>query len=204
MLKALHIFSAVVVIACCAACGSKGTTTTITHYQNYSSVAITPGSIQMGGAQQGTPLPLATKDKASIVVSTIAGGSPGSVDAQALDATFNIVNGITMDVRNRYLYVTDFGNQTIRRVPFDNSITATVAGTLGVAGSNSVLNNSGSIYSDYDNILNYFNSPSGITTDGNGNLYVADYNNDTIRQIVLPAGTAPLVVRTIAGSPGTI
>ncbi|HEX4343339.1 MAG TPA: hypothetical protein VH255_08105, partial [Verrucomicrobiae bacterium] len=43
-----------------------------------------------------------------------------------------------------------------------------------------------------------FDQPAGVTVDTNGNVFVADMNNDTIRKIT-PAG----LVTTIAGFSGT-
>jgi sugar lactone lactonase YvrE len=43
-----------------------------------------------------------------------------------------------------------------------------------------------------------FNHPTGLALDGNGNLFVADGGNATVRQIVLATGQ----VSTIAGTPG--
>jgi hypothetical protein len=43
-----------------------------------------------------------------------------------------------------------------------------------------------------------FTAPSGVATDGAGNLYVTDSNSQTIRKIVLQSG----VVSTLAGTAG--
>ncbi|HEY3855915.1 MAG TPA: MBG domain-containing protein [Verrucomicrobiae bacterium] len=45
-----------------------------------------------------------------------------------------------------------------------------------------------------------FNNPGGITTDTNGNIYVADTFNDVIREII-PNGLIDCKVKTLAGNP---
>jgi hypothetical protein len=65
----------------------------------------------------------------------------------------------------------------------------TLAG-LGVPGSR-----------DGSNSVALFSSPSGVTVDGAGNLYVADTGNHTLRKI-LPAGRVTTVAG-LAGSPGS-
>ena len=61
----------------------------------------------------------------------------------------------------------------------------TLAGTVGVAGSQ-------------DSSDSLFYNPIGAGVDAAGNIYVADYNNETIRKIT-PAGR----VTTLAGFPGS-
>ena len=51
---------------------------------------------------------------------------------------------------------------------------------------------------DGSNNVALFNSPSGVTVDGAGNVYVADTGNDTLRKI-LPVGR----VATVAGLAGS-
>jgi len=98
---------------------------------------------------------------------------------------FQSPSGITTDGTN--LYVTDFNNNTIRRIVIATGAVTTIAGTAGTGGSD---NGTGTAAK--------FNGPYGITTDGT-NLYVTDSHNNTIRQIVIATG----VVTTIAGTAGT-
>ena len=129
----------------------------------------------MGGAIQGTELSLST------AVTTFAGSSSGNTDATGTSASFNRPHGITTDGTN--LYVADYGNHRIRKIVIDNGTVTTLAGSsLGSAD-----NATGTSAS--------FNNPMGITTDGT-NLYVADYGNHRIREIVIDNGT----VTTLAGS----
>ncbi len=121
----------------------------------------------------------------SKVVTTIAGsGTAGSLDGTGTSASFNSPYGITTDGTN--LYVADTNNNVIRQINIISKVVTTIAGS-GTAGS---LDGTGTSAS--------FNSPYGITTDGT-NLYVADTNNNVIRQINIISK----VVTTIAGS-GTV
>jgi hypothetical protein len=123
---------------------------------------------------------------AGAVVSTFAGtaGAPGSTDNIGPAARFDFPLGITASATS--LYVTDYGNQTIRQVVLATASVTTPAGQVGVAGS-----------TDGTGTAASFHSPSALATDGT-NLYIADSYNCTTRQMVL----ASAVVTTIAGLPG--
>jgi hypothetical protein len=127
-------------------------------------------------------------DKGSFAVTTIAGflGAAGSADnPTGTSAGFNTPIGITTDGTN--LYVADSGNHTIRKIVLSstNAVT-TIAGNLAGVGT-----------VDGTSTSARFNLPSRLTTDGS-NLYVADFNNRTIRKIVIATG----VVSTLAGTAG--
>src|ERR1035437_9029748 len=126
------------------------------------------------------------------VVTTIAGtaGNNGSADGTNSAAQFYEPASIAMDSLGQ-LYVADGGNNTIRKVTpvGTNWVVSTIAGTAGSGGS-----------ADGTNGSARFNYPSGITVDTNGNLYVADSGNNTIRKLT-PVGTN-WVVTTIAGQVG--
>jgi sugar lactone lactonase YvrE len=126
-------------------------------------------------------------------VSTLAGlaGTSGSIDGTGNvggmtgTARFNRLNGITTD--GNYLYVTD-ANETVRWVDLATLDVRTLAGAAFAPGSS-------------DGVMKAarFNGPSRITTDGT-NLYLCDFNNNTIRKIVIATGT----VSTLAGKAGSI
>lgn len=100
-------------------------------------------------------------------------------------AYFQAPSGIVIDPTDTYLYVTDTGNNRIRRVRITDGQTTLVAGS-GVAG-----------YANGTGAAAQFNRPFGITIDSTGtNLYVADSNNSAIRKIVIATGQ----VTTVAGS----
>ena len=152
-----------------------------------SEVSATPVNLLVGGSIQSGPLTLSTK------VTTFAGsGSTGSTDnSTGTLASFDYPSGITTDGTN--LYITDSDNNKIRQIVISSGEVTTIAGT-GAACYN---------LSDCDGtgILAKMNNPKGITTDGT-NLYWSEYNNHTIRKMVLSSG----VVTTLAGTtsaPGT-
>jgi len=121
------------------------------------------------------------------VVTTIAGlaGIDGTVDDAGSNARFRAPQGLAIDGAGN-LFVADTSNHTIRKVVLSTGTVTTVAGLAGSAGSADGAENSAR-----------FNFPSDVTVDGNGNLYVADTDNHTIRAIT-PSG----LVSTLAGLAG--
>lgn len=126
-------------------------------------------------------------------VSTLAGtsGSIGSTtDVSQGAARFNQPGRITTDGIN--LYLTDFGNRTIRKIEIATGAVTTIAGTPGKLGLDEGT-------ADGIGITARFNQPNGITTDGTF-LYVTDSYQNTIRRI---DKSAPYNVTTISGISGT-
>jgi len=129
------------------------------------------------------------------VVSTFAGtaGQAGSVDDTGPAARFNHPWGIAVvtasGAAQGTLYVADAGNNTIRAITPAGAVT-TIAGTAGQPGS-----------ADGAGLAASFDFPAGVALDSAGNLYVADFVNDTVREITFPTPSAA-VVTTVAGTPG--
>ena len=112
---------------------------------------------------------------ANWVVSTLTGvaGGSGSSDGVNNDARFYFPGGVALDGAGN-LYVTDSGNQTIRKLApaGPDWLASTLAGAPGLGGS-----------ANGTNGVARFNFPLGIATDSAGyHLYVADADNHTIRQ----------------------
>src|SRR5581483_2183982 len=110
------------------------------------------------------------------MVSTLAGlaGNPGNADGTGSAAHFCGPVGVTVDSANN-VYVADTGNNTIRKIT-SGGVSSTLAGLAGTCGTFDGTSSSAR-----------FNCPTGVDVDGAGNLYVADYNNHTIRKVT-PAG----------------
>ena len=119
-------------------------------------------------------------------VSTFAGtaGSSGSSDGIGVAARFNHPTGVEVDVSGN-VCVADTTNNLIRKITPDGTVT-TLAGLVGASGTQ-----------DGAGANALFNRPGGLAMDTEGNVYVADTGNSTIRRIT-PAG----VVSTLAGLPG--
>jgi sugar lactone lactonase YvrE len=105
-------------------------------------------------------------------VSTVAGaaGVSGSADGPAASARFFDPEGVAV-AGDGTIYVADTGNDTIRKVAPDG----TVSTLAGIAGASGAANGPGA-YAQFD-------APQGIAVDASGTVYVADTGNSAIRKI---------------------
>jgi alpha-tubulin suppressor-like RCC1 family protein len=132
-------------------------------------------------------------------VTTLAGkaGTPGVMDGVGTTASFNSPTGITIR-RDTYasitwdggnngygtVFVSDQGSNTIRTI-LANGQVGTYLGAPSASG-----------YADGSRTRARFYHPTGLAMDGDGNLYVADTGNHTIRKV-----TTSGIVTTLAGVP---
>ncbi len=107
------------------------------------------------------------------ISSTIAGlpGTPGSADGTNNAARFSHPQSIAVDAQTN-LYIADSRNFTIRKLSLSgtNWVTTTIGGMAGNYGS-----------ADGPNGNAAFTGVMGVAVDTNGNVYVADSGNNTIR-----------------------
>ena len=127
------------------------------------------------------------------VVTAVFGsvGNSGSADGTNSDARFSYPCGVVVDTGGN-VYVADTGNNTVRKVAQvgTNGVVTTLAGLAGNIGS-----------TDGPGSAAQFNFPLRMAVDTNGNVYVSDLNNETIRKLT-PFG-ANWMVTTIAGLAGS-
>jgi sugar lactone lactonase YvrE len=112
---------------------------------------------------------ITTSAFAQVNVSDHAGtGTPGFIDGPLLSCELHSPFGLCRDAAGN-LYFADAGNHCIRKITRDSVIT--LAGT-GTAGNRDTLA-----------AFAQFNSPAGVAVDDSGNVFVADFQNMSIRKI---------------------
>lgn len=127
-------------------------------------------------------------DLSTGMITTIAGnGKAGFTgDAEpAVTASLNFPTGLALDERGN-LFITDSGNNRIRRVDADSSVITTFAGN-------------GNANEDKDNVVateTSLTNPFGLTIDKAGNLYMLQIESFRVRRI--DANTK--IISTFAGS----
>jgi sugar lactone lactonase YvrE len=111
-------------------------------------------------------------------------GESGDKDGPAADARFGGPRGITIDPAGN-LYISDEMNSDIRKITPAGNVT-TLAGKPNASGDK-----------DGTGTDATFGAPRGLAVDKDGNVFVADTDNNVVRKVT-PAG----VVTTFAGKAG--
>jgi len=120
-------------------------------------------------------------------VTTFAGGvKPGNGNGNGVYASFNQPTGIAINAAGN-IYVADSNNNLIREIDPSGNVT-----TLAGSGSAGMVNGTGTGAS--------FDNPEGVAVDAAGNVYVADYGNNMIREITPGGVVTTLAGKTTAGS----
>ena len=124
-------------------------------------------------------------------ITTVAGGGTGCSQqtdslgdgCPATNATLNLPWGVAVDTLGN-IYITDTDNNRIREVSAATGFITTVAGngTAGYSGDGGAA------------ISATLNLPWGVAVDTLGNIYIADYGNNVIREVT--AG----IISTVAGN----
>lgn len=118
------------------------------------------------------------------LVTTFAGSTQGNVDGTGTAAKFNTPVGVCTDAQGNF-YVGDIGNYMIRKITPGALVSMVAGGTEGSGNG--------------QGIAAQFKYPVGVCTDLQGNIYVADNKNHSIRKIT-PTG---LVTTFAGGTAGT-
>lgn len=124
-------------------------------------------------------------------ITTVAGsglmGDSGD-GGPATSAKMGFISGLAADAQGNF-FISDFEASRVRKITSDGII-STVAGT-GASGFDG---------DDGPGVSSRLNSPGGLSADADGNLYIADGNNQRIRKLdangilttVAGGGTSPL------------
>lgn len=146
--------------------------------------ATRPNPPSIGAYESGTPVVIPPVGNINTIAGNGTQGYSGD-NGVATSAELGQPPDVAVDSVGN-IYIADAGNNVIRKVTASTGIITTVAGT-GAAG---YTGDGGAATSA---TLNF---PFGLAVDGNGNLYIADANNQAIRKVTASTG----IITTFAGN----
>ncbi|MDB5101119.1 MAG: hypothetical protein JWM80_5540 [Cyanobacteria bacterium RYN_339] len=144
---------------------------------------------QLAAQQPGEPMAIpaaAAAPAPTVAVTTVAGGEKGFKDGKGAAAAFKEPGALAL-AADGTLYVSDNGNNALRKVAPDGTV-STLVGNVG-------LNPKG--FKDGVGTAALMHGPEALAYDGKDTLYVADARNHCIRKVTNLAG--PAQVSTYAG-----
>lgn len=154
--------------------GANDDTGDSARFKNPSGLAIDGGTLYVADAGNSS---IRKVDLTTKMVTTLAGvsGQIGDKDGNGNAARFRGVGGLAIDT-NGNLYVGDTGNHTVRKVSASGMVSTYAGVTLKTESL------------DSESASALMKNPLGMATDSLGNVYLADTDNYTVRQII-PSAT---------------
>jgi hypothetical protein len=171
---------------------AEGTNGNIRFYSPYGICADTGGNLYVADYDAENVRKLVPSGT-NWVSSTLAGrvGVTGSTDGTGTNAFFNGPASLAVDGAGN-VYVGDGNNYTIRKLTPGGTV-STLAGVAGQAGN-----------MDGTGGTELFTRTWGVAVDTSGNLYVADYDNNSIRKGVLTSNLGPVMLRSLMLNSGLV
>ena len=122
------------------------------------------------------------------IITTVAGNGTSGYSGDngpATSAKLSFPAGVAVDASGN-LFIADYGNSTVREVNAQTGIITTVAGngTGGYSGDGGPATSA------------KLSGPKGVGVDAGGNVFIADYGNNVIREVNASTG----IITTVAGN----
>jgi sugar lactone lactonase YvrE len=121
-----------------------------------------------------------------------------------LDAVFSSPQGVTVDSLGN-LVIADTGHGSIRYADLTNNVITTIGGGVpantinGPTDGRSGLGNQTGLFDSTNALYGLLNNPRAVAVDDKGNIYIADYSNAAVREMI-PTSLGQYGMYTFYGS----